>query len=149
MTYNTTTSEIYNNTGNLTIGGNVTILGSIVNVGSTQIRAQSVSNYGTTSASSITLTAQDIIGGIVYTDCTVATFNYTFPTAASLSAAGVASGSIFQISLLCSAKFTITANASGGSYPTGILGPYSVQTGVSMRQCILNMTSSSSYTLYA
>jgi hypothetical protein len=39
--------------------------------------------------------------------------------------------------------------SSGGSYPTGIAGPYSVQIGVSMRQCILNMTSSSSYTLYA
>ena len=43
--------------------------------------------------------------------------------------------------------FSHLSVSSGGSYPTGIAGPYSVQTGVSMRQCILNMTSS--YTLYA
>jgi hypothetical protein len=147
VSYNKTTNEVYNNVGNLVVGGNLTIQGSIVNVGSTQIRAQSITSYtGSFTGNTIPLSGAAVIGGIVYySDGTSNGFTYAFPTYANLISAGATVGSIFQVILACNSisKFNITVDATGIRYGSG-----EALANTTLRTVILQMNNNNTYSLY-
>ena len=118
--------------------------GSFIQVGSSQVRAQTVTSFS--AGTPVVLTSVSVLGSIIVSaDATSAGTFFTFPTATNLISAGGSIGSIFPVYLSAGVKIGITTPASLGCT---IVGGASASSGLSFRTVLVYITSATTYTLY-
>ena len=153
MVVNTTSSEVITNKGDIRVGGSLTVDGSFLQVGGTQLRSLTISNIA--AGNPVNLTASQVLSGIIASaDSTASGTDFTFPTAASLISAGLSSGlsvgSIFPVYLNCAngGKVGISAAPAGVT----IVGSRTPISGMTFRTVMVYITNVSSgseaYTIY-
>ncbi|MFY7731806.1 MAG: hypothetical protein ACOVRN_19955, partial [Flavobacterium sp.] len=154
ISYDTSLNEIIENSGNLTVNGNLTVGGGVLTVGSTQVTTQSLSSVSATSTS-ITLTATQIRNGIIAMTCTGtgSTISVAMPTPSTLISGGNYSiGTVISVSIFSDTK-NIDFNTT---QPTGVTFfgsrtvSYGIGIGRNIKIVINNITSGSeAYTVYS
>ena len=154
MCYNRPTSEIYDNSGDLFVGGNLIVNGGFLTVGSNQISNQSISSLST-SATFINLTATDIRKGLIAVSCTGtgSILSVSMPSASSfISGSSYSVGTVLSASIFTNGKnidFDIT-QGTGVTFFGSKTVSYGSGIGRHLKILITNNTSGSeAYTVYS
>ena len=154
MSYNRTTKEICDNSGNLIVGGNLQVSGGLLFVGTNTITTQTLVSISAPSTT-IDLSANSLIQGIIGLSCsgTGSTISVKMPTPSSLIAGSVYNvGSVLSVSIFSDTKnidFGVTQPANVTFFGSKTVS-YGIGIGRHLKIIITNITSGlESYTVYS
>jgi hypothetical protein len=144
VSYNGTTKEVFSNVGDLTIGGNTIINGTILSVGNNLVQNLSATTNNTAQNGTTILTAAQVLGGIIYESSISNNTITQLPTATELFNAGLKLNVFYSLNVYKAGnKSHKIAVGTGGT----LLGSSDSGSGNPFITKII-LTSSTAYNLY-